>query len=78
MIESGGIHICWTEPLYEVFRKPYGERWCFRCRKRRPFQHVRQAPVELSYYGPSDHIECTVCKLIDGDLFPGLSREWED
>jgi len=71
-------HVLWTEPLYEVFRKPDGERWCFRCRKRRELEYVRNAPVELSYYGPNDHIECTVCKTVDGDMFPGLFRVSED
>lgn len=72
------IHVCWAEPHYEVFRKPDGERWCFICRKRREFEYVRKAPVGLSYYGPHDKIECTVCKTVDGDCFPGSEREWGD
>lgn len=75
MIE--GLHILRT-PMYEVFRHQDGERWCFVCRKRRQFEYVRQATAELSYYGPTDHIECSVCKTTDGDCFPGTVREWSD
>lgn len=71
------VHIHWTEPLYEVFRKDDGERWCFRCRKRCRFERVRQAPAGMSYYGPNDKIECVSCRTTDGDLFPGQYREWE-
>jgi len=28
--------------------------------------------------GPSAHIECSVCKTIDGDCGFGSSREWGD
>lgn len=73
-----GVHVLWTEPLREVFRKPDGERWCFVCRKRQAFEHVCKAPVGLSYYGPHQQIECTVCKTVDGDCFPGTIREWSD
>jgi hypothetical protein len=70
------VHICWTDEQYEVFRREYGERWCFRCRKRRDFVHVRTASVGMSWYGPIDRIECTSCRTIDGDCFPGVVREW--
>lgn len=72
------LHICWTEPHEEVFREPDGERWCFTCRKRRDFEHVCMAPVGMSWYGPYQQIECTVCKTVDGDCFPGTMREWSD
>lgn len=73
------VHVCWTEPHEEVLRKPNGEeRWCFTCRKRRVFEFVVLAPIELSYYGPIRRIECTVCKTVDGDCFPGTEREWSD
>lgn len=77
MSEQMTVHICSTDPRYEVFRRSVGERWCFQCRKRRQFVHVRSAPVEMSYYGPIDQIECVSCGLVDGDLFPGHTREWE-
>jgi len=74
--ERSAIHIFWTEPHEEVKREPDGERWCFQCRKRRVFEYVVSAPVEMSYYGPRCSIECSVCHLSDGDLFPGRFREW--
>lgn len=73
------LHIHWTEPLEEVVREDIGERWCFRCRKRREFQYVVKAPVDImSYYGPSPSITCGTCTTIDSDLFPGMQREWSD
>jgi hypothetical protein len=71
--------------MVEYWRKPYGERWCFTCRKRRQFENVRDIPFvpenptidDMPWYGPTDHIECSVCKTWDGDCFPGTSREWE-
>jgi hypothetical protein len=73
------VHIHWTEPQTEVLRKPDGdERWCFRCRKRTQFEYIVDAPIELSYYGPTQRIECSACKTWDGDCFPGTQREWED
>lgn len=71
------IHILWTEPHYEVWRKPYGVRWCFTCRKRVAFEKARKAPVGMSYYGPHDQIECTACGTVDSDCFPGTAREWD-
>lgn len=77
------IHILYT-PMAETRRKPDGERWCFSCRKRRQFEHVTSVPVCESiddtgcWYGPSHEIECTVCGVVDGDCFPGTTREWGD
>jgi hypothetical protein len=37
--------------------------------------------VEFStgaWYGPSQHVECTGCRQMDGDCFPGTYREWDD
>jgi len=70
------LHIAWTEPQYEVFRVALGEKFCFRCRQRRDFAHVRTASVEPSYYGPIDTIVCETCGTEDSDLFPGRWREW--
>lgn len=73
------IHICCGPELEEVVRRTDGDpRWCFRCRKPRGFLYVVQAPVGLSWYGPTPHVECATCGAHDGDLFPGIAREWED
>ncbi len=73
-----GIHILHT-PMEEVSQRPDGgERWCFVCRRRRTFELVVTAPVELSYYGPTAAIRCSSCNVVDGDLFPGRQREWEN
>ena len=71
------IHIC-GEETREVARRPEGERFCFICRTRRAFLRIVDAPVGMSYYGPSTRIECGTCATIDGDLFPGREREWLD
>ncbi len=76
------VHVCVAicgEQLEEVQRRPHGEeRWCFQCRTYRPFELVVMAPVEMSYYGPTPSIRCAHCDTVDGDLFPGREREWED
>lgn len=72
-----GLHINYGPPMEEIVRESQGERWCFRCRKQREFVYTVSAPTEPSYYGPNPAVRCTVCDLIDGDLFPGRSREWE-
>jgi hypothetical protein len=67
------------EAMEEVTRRPHGnERFCFHCRAKRQFEYVVMAPTELSYYGPTPAIECATCRTVDGDLFPGNEREWED
>ncbi len=71
-------HILWTEPQEEVVRKPMKESWCFTCRARRTFVYVVMAPIEPSYYGPQRSIRCAACDTVDGDVFPGGEREWED
>lgn len=73
------ISICYGPALEEVVRRADGNpRWCFTCRRVRAFLYIVQAPVEMSYYGPTPHIECATCGTWDGDLFPGREREWED
>jgi hypothetical protein len=70
------VYIC-REDLEEILREDVGERWCFACRKRREFQYVVDAPVDImSWYGPTPSIRCGECGKIDGDLFPGREREW--
>jgi hypothetical protein len=71
-------YIC-REQMRVTVRRPHGEpRWCFRCRKVRPFIFRVMSPVGMSYYGPVPSIRCGTCDLVDGDLFPGRQREWEE
>jgi len=63
--------------MREVKRESQGEKWCFRCRKRRDFLFIVTAPIEPDWYGPTASIRCAHCNLQDGDLFPGREREWE-
>lgn len=37
--EQATIHILWG-PQTELRREPYGERWCYKCRKRLPHDAV--------------------------------------
>ena len=71
-------HICYGPPMKEIHREDLGERWCFVCHKRREFAYIVTAPTEPSYYGPNPEIKCLACESMDGDLFPGRSREWDD
>lgn len=87
------LHILHT-PMEEIHREPDGEeRWCFVCRKRRTFEYVVTRPIVEppqpgkedeyefptgAYYGPTHQISCATCDTIDGDMFPGTYREWED
>lgn len=77
MTRVGNAIIC-REPMEEIHRESVGERWCFCCRKQREFHYVIDAPIAMSYYGPNPYIQCSECRTMDGDLFPGRSREWED
>lgn len=70
------VYIC-REEMREVHRESLGERWCFRCRKRREFLYIVTAPVAPSYYGPNPSIRCASCDQIDGDVGFGGGREWE-
>ena len=71
------VHICYGPPMKEVQRDEMGERWCFVCRKRRPFMFIVTVPAEPSYYGASYSVECDQGHY-DGDCFPGTSREWTE
>lgn len=76
-IERDDVVICGTD-MEESDRRSIGLRWCFRCRRRVDFERVCMRPTGPSYYGPSAHVECTNCKALDGDLFPGWTREWSE
>lgn len=79
------IHIL-SFPMKEISRTDDGFRWCFRCRKTRPFVRIVNVPVidpnrpleeqTAAYYEPTTEIACTECGLVDGDCFPGTWREW--
>lgn len=66
------------QPFEYVVTAPIVSCWC-------PIDSPRneqgEGAVEFNtgaWYGPSTQIECCVCHLTDGDLFPGRYREWED
>jgi len=72
------VHILRT-PMKEYSRIPLGERYCFKCRKRRNFTDVIMVPTDpMSYYGPTSKTVCDVCGMQDADLFPGWSRTDEE
>jgi len=71
------VHINRSGPMRELHREELGERWCFKCRKRRGFAYIVTGEIEPSYYGPSPAVKCNHCGISDGDLFPGREREWE-
>lgn len=78
-VSNGPVIICYSGKQECIRRDLQGERWCFRCRKRREFFFEIWRDIDPeSYYGPNPSIVCGTCGLSDGDLFPGYSREWED
>ena len=61
---------------------PQGQRWCFVCRARRNFVLRISEPrgdaddaTLGSMWGPAASIACAGGH-VDGDLFPGGTREW--
>lgn len=76
-VDYGSVTVCYGPRMKEIRRDELGERWCFTCRKRRPFVFLVTASVEPSYYGPSVGVECDRGHY-DGDCFPGRYREWEE
>lgn len=76
-VDFGQATVCFGPPMEEYSRKALGERWCFRCRRRRPFDRVVLVPTRPSYYGPEVSVRCENGHD-DGDLFPGRYREWEE
>lgn len=69
---SDGLTICTSGPSEVAKVVEVGERWCFRCRKRRPFTDRLLVPAS-PWYEPTWHRECDRGHY-DGDLFPGYSR----
>jgi hypothetical protein len=76
-VSNDGFSISGTH-MKEDSRISEGIRWCFSCRKRVEFERIVKVPAGISYYGPSVEITCSACGTIDGDLFPGRIREWEE
>ena len=72
------IHINRPGPMRETPIEDLGERWCFKCRKRRTFHYTLTMETEPSWYGPAPAIKCEQCKAPDSDLFPGRIREWDE
>ena len=71
-------HIHYT-PMKEWKRIDMGERYCFKCRKRRNFHDIISVPTDpMSYDGPTATVKCDVCGIQDADLFPGRTREMEE
>lgn len=71
------VYICRPGPMEEIHRESDGERWCFKCRKRREFIYTVTAEIEPSYYDPNPAIRCGTCNTYNGDLGFGRIREWE-
>ena len=74
----GGAIICSGGPQEMIHDESVGERWCFHCRARRDFRYQVWADVKPSYYPPTPSIRCVHCDALDGDLFPGRAREWDE
>lgn len=75
---SDGVTICRPGAIEEIVRDEIETRWCFVCRARRMFVYVVAREVGPSWYEPNQSIRCATSDHIDGDLFPGRAREWED
>ena len=58
-------------------REPERTSWCFRCRHVTDHSRVVSHSGPGSYYEPSAEVCCGECGTIDGDLFPGMGREWD-
>ncbi len=71
------VHINVGPKMVESKRESQGVKWCFKCRARQEFWLIIRHPAEPSYYGPDATIACGECDTSDGDLFPGIVREWE-
>ena len=74
---SGALHVHHT-PMKLIHDDVDGVRWCFVCRKRAEFRYQVHATVEPSYYDPNPSVVCAICGTVDGDMFPGCSREWTE
>ena len=80
---AADVVVCRGPKMTEFKRWDEGVHWCFTCRKRVQFwQILRKASYEdiLATYGFWTHSRSIECELghLDGDLFPGRSREWDE
>ena len=79
----GRVTICRGPEMHEVKRWDEGIHWCFVCRKRVQFWQIVKAPsmedliAWMGFYSHSRTIECERGHL-NGDLFPGRWREWDE
>lgn len=62
----------YTPPMDEIKRWYSGAVGEYRCDT-----GMSEEDGEPSYYEPVPQIVCTRCGVLDADLFPGTSREWE-
>ncbi len=79
----GNVTICHGPEMTEHKRWDEGVLWCFQCRKRVQFwQVLRVASIEdiIATMGFWTHDRTMECERghVDGDLFPGRSREWDE
>ena len=74
--ETRPIIICGPSCETSTIRA-YRTSWCFHCRKVTDHLYQIVSTVEPSYYEPVPQIVCARCGILDADLFPGTSREWE-
>lgn len=79
IVASGpGVVVCGPGPMEVKHRKSLGIKWCFECRRRREFEKHILVPStdEGRWYGPVPEVVCLHCGTVNGDCFPGWSREW--
>jgi len=71
-------HICRT-PMIRKWLREWRDSWCFACRRNVLHHLFLLVPKDpYSYYGPAPSVRCGRCWAMDGDLFPGQEREWEE
>ena len=69
--------------MHERNRWDEGVKWCFTCRKRVQFWQILRTPsmedliATMGFYDHSRTVECEKGHM-DGDMFPGTSREWDE
>lgn len=66
--------VCFTGPTEVLREESAGVRWCFVCRERVEFTDRLWRETAPSYYDPQWSRKCPSGHL-DGDLFPGWTRE---
>lgn len=93
-MSATGVSICHAPAKHVLDREEVHSEssWCFRCRGRHDFMwRVYAVPQEATsalldsdnpyadvWCEPYAQIECGSCGSVDGDLFPGWIREWDN